>query len=68
VDEQIKLPNDQKKTKSEKLKEGVVTWKIVEQVIRDTNTILLIIVNFLQIDVEVYATIIVTFTKIQIDT
>jgi hypothetical protein len=68
VDEQIKLPNDQKKTKSEKLKEGVVTWKIVEQVIRDTNTILLIIVNFLQIDVKVYATIIVTFTKIQIDT
>jgi hypothetical protein len=68
VDEQIKLPNDQKKTKSEKLKEGVVTWKIVEQVIRDTNTILLIIVNFLQIDVGVYATIIVTFTKIQIDT
>jgi hypothetical protein len=68
VDEQIKLPNDQKKTKSEKLKEGVVTRKIVEQVIRDTNTILLIIVNFLQIDVEVYATIIVTFTKIQIDT
>jgi hypothetical protein len=68
VNEQIKLPNDQKKTKSKKLKEGVVTRKIVEQVIRDTNTILLIIVNFLQIDVGVYATIIVTFTKIQIDT